>query len=81
MNKSVILLFIAQLFTLCYKYFLIFNFITISCIYLVLTPNSRSKTRAGVSLNIHSFIHSFVSDGLVKMVIVCSGLPWPIVSE
>ena len=33
------------------------NLITISCIYLVLTPNSRSVFRAGVSLNIHSFIH------------------------
>ena len=31
---------------------------TISCIYFVLTPNSRSVFRAGVSLNIHSFIHS-----------------------
>ena len=30
---------------------------TISCIYLFLTPNSRSVFRAGVSLNIHSFIH------------------------
>ena len=30
--------------------------ITISCIYLFLTPNSRSVVRAGVSLNIHSFI-------------------------
>ena len=32
--------------------------ITISCIYLFLTPNSRSVFRDGVSLNIHSFIHS-----------------------
>ena len=31
----------------------------VSCIYLFLTPNSRSAFRAGVSLNIHSFIHSF----------------------
>ena len=30
--------------------------ITISCIYLFLTPNGRSVVRAGVSLNIHSFI-------------------------
>ena len=37
-------------------YFSIFNLITISCIYLVLTPNSRSVFRVGVSLNIHSFI-------------------------
>ena len=27
--------------------------------HLFLTPNSRSAFRAGVSLNIHSFIHSF----------------------
>ena len=26
----------------------------------VLTPNSRSVFRAGVSLNIHSFIHSLI---------------------
>ena len=32
------------------------NLHTISCIYLFLTPNSRSVFRAGVSLNIHSFI-------------------------
>ena len=38
--------------------FFMFNYITISCIYLFLTPNSRSVFRAGVSLNIHSFIHS-----------------------
>ena len=37
--------------------------VTISCIYLFLTPNSRSVFCAGVSLNIQSFIHSFyVSD-------------------
>ena len=36
---------------------LFFNYITISCIYLFLTPNSRSVFRAGVSLNIHSFFH------------------------
>ena len=34
--------------------------ITISCIYLFLTPNSRSVFCAGVSLNIHSFIHSSI---------------------
>ena len=47
--------------TALYTVFLIlfmFNYITISCIYLFLTPNSRSVFRAGVSLNIHSFIHS-----------------------
>ena len=32
--------------------------ITISCVYLFLTSNSRSVFCAGVSLNIHSFIHS-----------------------
>ena len=42
-------------------YFSIFNDITISCVYLFLTPNSRSAFRAGVSLNIHSFIHSFTT--------------------
>ena len=31
----------------------------VSCIYHFLTPNSRSAFRAGVSLNIHSFIHSY----------------------
>ena len=34
--------------------------ITISCIYLFLTPNSQSAFRVGVSLNIHSFIHCLV---------------------
>ena len=34
--------------------------ITISCFYLFLTPSSRSGFCAGVSLNIHSFIHSFM---------------------
>ena len=37
-------------------YYNIFNYTTISCIYLLLTPNSRSVFHAGVSLNIHSFI-------------------------
>ena len=32
----------------------------ISCIYLFLTPNSRSVFHAGVSLNIHSFIHAML---------------------
>ena len=36
----------------------IFNYITISSLYLFLTPNSRSVFCAGVSLNIHSFIVS-----------------------
>ena len=40
----------------------LFNYITISCIYLFLTPNSRSVFCAGVSLNIHSFIHSFLQN-------------------
>ena len=40
------------------QYYTVFNYITISCIYLFLTPNSRSAFRAGVSLNIHSFILS-----------------------
>ena len=31
-----------------------------SCVYLFLTPNSRSVFRAEVQLNIHSFIHSFI---------------------
>ena len=54
------ILFIAQLFTPCFfNTFKFFNYITTSCIYLFLTPNSRSVFRAGVSLNIHSFIHSF----------------------
>ena len=44
------------------RFFSIFNYTTISCIYLFLTPNSRSVFRAGVSLNIHSFIHSFFPD-------------------
>ena len=39
-----------------YNTFSIFNNITISCVYLFLTPNSRSVFCAGVSLNIHSFI-------------------------
>ena len=45
-------------------YFWIFNYMTISCIYLFLTPNSRSVFRAGVSLNIHSFIHSFIHNDI-----------------
>ena len=32
------------------------NNITISCIYLFLTPNSQSVFHSGVLLNIHSFI-------------------------
>ena len=36
--------------------YLFFCFETISSIYLFLTPNSRSVFRAGMSLNIHSFI-------------------------
>ena len=31
-----------------------------ACVHLFLTPNSRSVFRAGMSLNIHSFIHSFI---------------------
>ena len=43
-----------------------------SCIYLFLTPNSRSAFRAGVSLNIHSFIHSCVPNSVdCKSVIMC----------
>ena len=40
----------------CVLYFFIYNYITISCIYLFPTPNSRFVFRAGVSLNFHSFI-------------------------
>ena len=40
--------------------FSILNDITFSCIYLFLTPNSRSALRAGVSLNIHSFISNSI---------------------
>ena len=59
--QSVILLFIAHLFTLCFlKYFSVFNLITISCIYLVLTPNSRSVFRAGGVVK-QSFIHCYTS--------------------
>ena len=36
----------------CFIILLNFNYITISCVYLFLTPNSH----AGVSLNIHSFM-------------------------
>ena len=36
------------------------NYRTISGIYLFLALNSRSVFRAGVSLNIHSFIHSII---------------------
>ena len=39
-----------------FYYFLIFNYITISCDYLFLTPNSRSFSCWGVVK--HSFIHS-----------------------
>ena len=35
-------------------------------IYLFLTPNSRSVFRAGVSLNVHSFIHSFTKQTELK---------------
>ena len=54
---------------------------TISCVYLVLTPNSRSVFRAGVSLNIHSFhsipLHSLISswsgiDRCQRIVGLCS---------
>ena len=48
-----IILFIAQLFTL-FCNTSIFNLKNISCIYLFMTPNSRSVFRAGVSLNTHS---------------------------
>ena len=40
--------------------------ICISCIYLFLTPNIRSVFRAGVSLNIHSFILLFSTSEKVK---------------
>ena len=50
-------------------YFSIFYYITISCVYLFPTPNSRSVFHAKVWLNIHSFItviwrsfiHSFIT--------------------
>ena len=43
--------------------FMFLNIVIGNCllllIYVFLTPNSRSVFRAGVSLNIHSFFHSF----------------------
>ena len=42
--------------------------ITISCIYLFLTPNSQSVFRAGVSLNIDSFIPNLQYSKLVPVV-------------
>ena len=47
----------------------IFNYITISYIYHFWTPNSRSVFRAGVSLNIHSFIRSFVCSFIHSFVV------------
>ena len=44
-----------------------------SCIYLFLTPNSRSVFRTGVSLNIHSFIHSKTAISLLYRVYSTGG--------
>ena len=60
-------------------YFSCFNYITFLCLYLFLTPNSRSVFCAGVSLNIHSFIHSFIHSQMFSERLVdhgCRILGW-----